>query len=42
MELAQIRAAIVSRRISEALFATRPRTQQAEATKIDNSINIAG
>ena len=42
IELAQIRAAIVSRRISEALFAACPYTQLAEARSIDNSTDIAG
>ena len=41
IELAQIRADIVSRRISEALFATRPHTQQAEVKSIDRSTSFA-
>ena len=41
MELAQIRAVFVFRRISEALFAARPYPQQAEATSIDNPSSIA-
>ena len=42
MELAPIRAVFVFRRISETLFAARPFNHLAEATKIDNSISIAG
>ena len=42
MELAQIRADFVFRRISEALFAARLPNQLAEARIIDKSTNIAG
>ena len=41
IELAQIRADFVFRRISEALFATRLYTQLAETKSIDKSSNIA-
>ena len=41
IELAQIRVDSVFRRISEALFATRPYNQLAETRNIDISRNIA-
>ena len=41
IELAQIRAAFLFRRISEALFAARLFHQQAEANSIDLPISIA-
>ena len=41
MELAQTRADIAFRRISEALFAARPFNEQAETRSIDNSTSIA-
>ena len=41
IELAQIQADFLFRRISEALFAARSFHQQAEAARIVHSINIA-